>query len=89
MQDCIICPTPTNHVCNLTEEMGTFTNLEFFIYDPFDLEACYQTENNIINSHATITTDPPPPLCTASNLVLVSNLLNQLLIYMRILTFSR
>ena len=61
MQDCIICPTPPNHVCNLTEEMGTFTNLEFFIYNPFDLEACYQTKNNIINSHATITTDPPSP----------------------------
>ena len=54
------------------------TNLEFFIYDHSDLEACYQTANDIINSHTTITTDPFPPLSTASNLVLVSNLLNQL-----------
>ena len=140
MQDCIICLTPTNHVRDLNEEIGTNdsmpnlptssglppppnhaililtnafkiaikenrihilkglskqflhqfdTNLEFFIYDHSDLEACYQTANDIINSHTTITTDPFPPLSTASNLVLVSNLLNQLLIYTRILTFSR
>ena len=37
------------------------TNLEFFMYDFSDLEACYQTANDIINSRTTITTDPPSP----------------------------
>ena len=35
------------------------TNLEFFMYDHSALEACYQTANDIINSHSTTTADPP------------------------------
>jgi len=113
MQDCTICPTPTNHVRDLTEEMGTDdpmpnlptssglppppnhaililtnafkiaikenrihtlkglskqflhqldTNLEFFMYNHSDLEACYQTANDIINSLSTTTADPPTPV---------------------------
>ena len=125
MQDCIICPTPTNHVRNQTEEMGTDdsmpnlptssedppppnhvililtkafktaikenrihilkglskqylhqvdTNLEFFMFYHSDLEACYQTPNDIINSHSTTIADPPPP--SFNNLEPVSNLLS-------------
>ena len=48
------------------------TNLEFFMYDHSALEACYQTANDIINSHSTTTADPPPP--SFNNLVPVSNL---------------
>ena len=113
MQDCTTCPTPTNHVRDLTEEMGiddpmpnlptssglppppnhaililthafktaikenpihilkglskqflhqVDTNLEFFMYDHSAPEACYQTANDIINSHSTTTADPPNPI---------------------------
>ena len=64
------------------------TNLEFFAYDHSDLATCYQTAEDIINAHTTVAAEPPPSQST-SILVLVSNLLNKLLIYTRILTFSR
>ena len=109
---CTICPTPTNHVRNLGEELGTDdtnptlpttsdlpppppnhpililsnpfkitirknriyalkslskqfihqldTNLEFFAYDHSDLATYYQTAEDIINAHNTVTADPHP-----------------------------
>ena len=32
------------------------------MYDRSDLEACYRTANDIINSHSTTTADPPNPI---------------------------
>ena len=51
------------------------TNLEFFAYDHSDLATWYQTAEDIINAHTTLTADPPLPSST-SNLVLVSNFLS-------------
>ena len=49
------------------------TNLEFFMYDHSDLEACYQLNSTPTPPSLMI---PPPSLSTINNLVPVSNLLS-------------